>query len=180
MKQGGFTLAELMMALALGSILLSVAVPSYTLFVQNSRQVTSANELLSSLHLARDLAITRNQRVTVCPTAAGADCEAVGWEQGWIVFVDTDGNGRVDGAESIDRAVGRMGPLSLSSVEFQVFMIYRPNGRVMVNNVQENVGEFTVCDERGSDHARVIVIDLSGRPRVSRFNADGGAPVCPA
>jgi type IV fimbrial biogenesis protein FimT len=104
----------------------------------------------------------------------------VGWEQGWIVFVDTDGNGRVDAAESIDRAVGRMGPLSLSSVEFQVFMIYRPNGRVMVNNVQENVGEFTVCDERGSDHARVIVIDLSGRPRVSRFNADGGAPVCPA
>jgi type IV fimbrial biogenesis protein FimT len=179
MKESGFTLAELMVALALGGLLLGVAVPSYTMFIQNSRQVTSANELLSSLHVARDLAITRNRRVTVCPSATGTDCEAVGWEQGWVVFDDLDGDRRVDAAETIDRAVGPMGALTLSTAEFGTFMIYRPNGRVMVNTIRDNTGEFTICDERGSEHARVIVIDLSGRPRVSRLAANGAAPVCP-
>jgi hypothetical protein len=58
-------------------------------------------------------------------------------------------------------------------------MIYRPTGRVMVNSIRDNAGELTICDERGSEHARVVVIDLTGRPRVSRLAANGAAPVCP-
>jgi len=178
-RQSGFTLSELLITLTIGGILLSVAVPSYSLFLQNSRQVTAANELLGSFRLARDLAISRNVRVTVCPSSAGTDCDPVGWDQGWIVFEDTDGDRSVDAAETIDRAVTELGVPSLSSAEFGNFLIYRPNGRVMVNNVAENSGELTLCDDRGAEHARVIIIDPSGRPRVSDYRAGGGPPVCP-
>lgn len=179
MREKGFTLAELLITLAVGSILLSVAVPSYTVFVRNAGQVASANELISSLHHARDLAITRNMRVTVCPSSAGADCEATSWDEGWIVFADPDDSRSVNGTESVGRVVSDVEALSISSDEFGSFLVYRPNGRAMAGSVTDNTGELTLCDERGSEHARVVIVDVSGRPRVSRTAADGSAPQCP-
>ena len=178
-RENGFTLAELLVTLAIGALLLSMAVPSYTGFVQNSRQITSANELLSTLHFARDLAITRNRRITVCPSNAGLTCEAVDWNEGWLVFADQDGDRQVDPGETIERVVTDVDALDMRSPQFDGFLIYRPSGRVMINNVRENRGEFTICDKRGADHARALIIDLSGRPRVSATAADGGPPVCP-
>jgi type IV fimbrial biogenesis protein FimT len=176
--QDGFTLAELLVALAIGGLLFSVAIPSYVGFTKNSRQVSSANELLASLHAARDLAITRNVRVTVCTSAGGTNCEAVSWDDGWIVFLDQDGDQSVDVGETIERVGEELGALNLASSQFGSFIIYRPNGRIMVNTVQENIGEFAFCDDRGSSHARALVIGMSGRPRVSKYNAAGNQPSC--
>ena len=39
-------------------------------------------------------------------------------------------------------------------------------------------GAFTVCDDRGADYAKVMIIDLSGRPRLSKTMADGSVPSC--
>ena len=69
---------------------------------------------------------------------------------------------------------------SVESTEFGDFLIYRPNGRVMVDALGENTGELTFCDIRGADHARVVIIDISGRPRVAHQAADGGTPTCPS
>jgi type IV fimbrial biogenesis protein FimT len=180
-RQRGFTLFEMLVALAIAALLLSVGVPSYTDFVRNANQVTSSNEMLASLHFARDLAITRNVRVTVCPSSDGASCDDGGaWNQGWIVFVDINGDRQVDGGETIERAVAEIEAPSVESTEFGDFLIYRPNGRVMVDALGENTGELTFCDIRGADHARVVIIDISGRPRVAHQAADGGTPTCPA
>jgi type IV fimbrial biogenesis protein FimT len=136
--------------------------------------------MVSSLHFARDLAITRNVRVTMCPSDDGATCADGGvWSEGWLVFVDTDGDQQVDGGETIERTVGELEAPSVESAEFGDFLIYRPNGRVMVNAVGENTGELTFCDDRGAEHARVLIIDMSGRPRVSNQTANGGTPTCP-
>ena len=56
--------------------------------------------------------------------------------------------------------------------------MYRPNGRVMNASVNANLGDFTICDNRGSDYAKVLVIDLSGRPRSSDKLTNGNAPDC--
>jgi type IV fimbrial biogenesis protein FimT len=82
-RQQGFTLIELLVAVTIGALLLSVGVPSYTAFVRNANQVTSTNEMVSSLHFARDLAITRNVRVTMCPSDDGATCaDGAVWNEG--------------------------------------------------------------------------------------------------
>lgn len=179
-RQDGFTLAELLVTLAVGAVVLSLGVPSYSQFTQDSQQVRSANELLATLHAARDLAVTRNVRVTVCPSTDGVRCAEGDWQTGWIVFVDEDGNRAVGDGESVSVAGDELDAIRVVSSEFSRFVIFRPNGRIMVDNTRQNSGEFTLCDRRGPSHARVVVIDMSGRPRISKMSSSGSLPTCPA
>ncbi len=177
--QRGFTLAELIATVGIAALLFSIAAPGLGELTKNTRQASSANALLSDFHFARDLAITSNSRVTVCPSAGGLNCELVGWEAGRIVFVDLDSDRTVSGGETGRRVSGDVGGPSLDTTEFSASISYRPNGRAMAETVRDNTGELTLCDDRGSSHARVLVVDMSGRPRVSSENSQGLTPSCP-
>jgi len=165
MRRNGFTLIELLTTLGIATILLSIAVPNMQEFKRNSRQTSGVNELVSGMRLARNTAITTNSRVTVCATRNGAVCEAVAWQNGWIAFVDLDGDRTLDVNESIFRAGQGVDGLKITSSQFPNFFVFRPNGRVMAASVTQNSGQFTFCDERGASHAKAVLIDLSGRPR---------------
>ena len=147
-----------------------------TRFAQDARQISEANELLGDLHYARDLSITVNRRVTVCPSSDGATCNGASWNEGRIVFIDTDGNLTLNGAETVQRVGEDLGDLDLSTAEFGASITFRPSGRAMANIVRDNTGEFVLCDSRGSAHARAVIIDISGRPRTSNVDS-GGAPL---
>jgi type IV fimbrial biogenesis protein FimT len=177
-RESGFTLIELMLAIALVAILLATAVPALDDFTNNSRQTGAINDFVSAMHLARNTAITTNSRVTMCPSAGGANCEVTGWDSGWIVFRDANSSGSVDAGETVVTASGRVDGLTIQSGEFPQFLMYRPNGRAMTVAVTGNSGEFSVCDNRGADKAKVILVELSGRPRLSKFRADGSPPNC--
>ena len=177
-RQNGFSLIELMIAVGLTGLLLSMAAPAVTTLVSNSRQTGAVNDLVSSMHVARSAAITTNTRVTMCTSAGGNNCAAAPWEEGWIVFSDRDSDQVVDTDEPVIASSNDVGRLSIQSTQFGQFLMYRPNGRVMNASISGNLGEFTVCDRRGSEHAKVLVIDLSGRPRTSTKLANGDAPSC--
>jgi type IV fimbrial biogenesis protein FimT len=167
-----------MIAVGLTALLLSMAVPALNTFTTNARQTSAINDFVSSMHIARSTAVTTNFRVTVCASSNGNSCEAVDWDQGWIVFTDRDSDQFVDGDEVIAAASDGIEGLSIQSGEFSQFLMYRPNGRVMNSSVTGNSGQFTVCDDRGADHAKVMIFDLSGRPRLSTNLADGSSPSC--
>ena len=177
-KESGVTLIELMIAVALTGLLLSMAVPAMGIFVSNSRQTSAINDFVSSMHVARSTAITTNARVTLCASAGGNDCEAVAWNEGWIVFRDQDSDQSVDVDEVVLSSSEGIEGLNIQSGEFGQFMMYRPTGRVMNASINGNSGQFTVCDDRGADHAKVMIIELSGRPRISETLADGSSPSC--
>ncbi len=177
-KQRGFTLIELITTLGVATVLISMAVPGVTVFLLNSRQSSSINEFVSTMHLARSAAITKNERVTVCASSNGVTCENVGWDRGWILFGDTDSDQTVDAGEVIIGTGPAIEGLTIESSEFARYFMYRPNGRVMNATINANSGEFTVCDSRGAEHARVIIMDLAGRPRLSDVEADGSDPSC--
>lgn len=177
-KQHGFTLIELMVAIALLGLLLSMAVPALEQFTSNARQTSTINDFVASLHMARSTAVTINARVTVCASSNQQTCEAVPWDAGWIVFSDQNNNQLVDGTDAIVSASPGTEGLGISSGEFGLALQYRPNGRVVNAGANGMSGEFTVCDSRGDEHAKVLIIDLSGRPRVSKFLADGSNPDC--
>lgn len=179
-RQKGFTLTELLTATAVMAITASVAIPSFNATMNNNRRATAVNELFNTMQSARSEAITRNAQVTVCPSSNGLNCEAVGWENGWIYFPDSNRNRTVDAGEQILGASPERKRLTVTSVEFGRFMAYRPNGRVMVNLPAENTGNLVVCDPRGADEARVLIIDASGQPRVADHMLNGAAPACPA
>jgi type IV fimbrial biogenesis protein FimT len=177
-RQTGFTVIELMIAVALSAILLSMAVPAMNTFVSNSRQTGTVNDFLASMHMARSTAITMNTRVTVCPSSDAQNCEAVSWDEGWIVFTDGDSDQSVDVGETMVSTSAGGDGLSIASAEFGDFLMFRPNGRAMNATLNENSGQFTVCDHRGASHAKVLIVDLSGRPRISDKKMDGSAPGC--
>jgi len=177
-RQHGFTLIELMTAVGLTGLMLSMAVPALDAFVSNARQTGTINDFVSSMHLARSTAITTNTRVTLCPSANGVTCENTDWDRGWIVFADLDSDQIVDLDETILNGSEGANSLTIKSSEFAQFLLYRPNGRVMNVSVNGSAGAFTVCDSRGTSHAKVMIIDLSGRPRQSDKLADGSSPSC--
>jgi len=173
-REKGFTLVEILITLGIATIMLSIAVPGMQSLTMNSKQRGGVNELVSGMHLARSSAITTNSRVTICTSDNGATCSQVGWNKGWIAFVDLDGDGAVDADETVLRAGSELDGLTVSSSEFANSFVYRPNGRIANAAFNTNSGEFAVCDKRGSLHGKRIVMDISGRPRV--YSASDGSP----
>jgi len=78
LAQGGFTLIELIIVIAIVAILVAVGVPSMREWVANQKVRGSANDLLFDLSFARAEAIKRNANVVLAPTGAA-------WADGWSV-----------------------------------------------------------------------------------------------
>ncbi|VAW79514.1 hypothetical protein MNBD_GAMMA15-1217 [hydrothermal vent metagenome] len=85
-KQSAFTLMELMIGLAIASIVLSVGVPSFTSLINNNRLTSQVNELVTTFNLARSEAIKRGRPIDI--SAASGD---ENWKDGWTVEVNGTG-----------------------------------------------------------------------------------------
>jgi type IV fimbrial biogenesis protein FimT len=177
-RQDGFTLIELMFAIGLSAMLVGMAAPAMNHLISNSRQTAAINDLVSAIHKARSAAIMTNTRITMCTSDDGDNCATSSWHEGWIVFSDRNSDQSLDDDETIIASSNDTTGLSIESGQFGQFLMYRPNGRVMNSSINGNLGEFTICDSRGSSYAKVLIIDLSGRPRTSRNRANGASPVC--
>jgi type IV fimbrial biogenesis protein FimT len=90
----GFTIIELLVAVAVVAILSIAALPSFFSAVERNRIVSQNNELLASFSYARTEAIRRNATVGVCAlNATGNGCATDNWNRGWAVWTDTNRNG---------------------------------------------------------------------------------------
>ncbi|WP_444929599.1 GspH/FimT family pseudopilin [Microbulbifer sp. SSSA002] len=88
-RQAGFTLIEMMITLVVLAVLVSIAVPSFTDMMNNSRSVALAEDFAGALNYTRSEAVRRGDRVSICASSDGASCGATNnWSQGWIVFAD--------------------------------------------------------------------------------------------
>jgi len=87
----GFTLVELMVAVAVLAILTMVALPSLSDFSVRMRVDNEISELNRLLLTARNVAINEGVNVTVCPLVAKT-C-TTSWGKELSVFTDFDGDG---------------------------------------------------------------------------------------
>ena len=87
-NEEGFTLIELLITIVVVSILLATAVPSVLQMVKNNRVITQANKLVTAIQLARNEAVKRGTRSTICAANSGLNnCSgSTDWSNGWIVF----------------------------------------------------------------------------------------------
>lgn len=175
-NQTGLTLIELMITLVVGSMLLVIAVPSFLSFQKDNRRVTQLNELVSGLNLARSEAVKSNATVGFCPSANEADCSGATYDNGWIVFLNTDADNPPvrDGGESILRThSGTTAGATLRATGITTGLNFQPTGR------PTTAGEITYCDDRGASKARAIIVSLVGTIRSDKFHNDGSALTCP-
>lgn len=102
----GFTLIELMVALAILGVLMLVAVPGFQDAILANKLSGITNSFSSSVQITRSEAIKRNSTpsapMKMCRSADGANCASSGgWEQGWIIFNDADNDGVLDSTETL-------------------------------------------------------------------------------
>lgn len=161
----GMTLIELLAAMAIAVICLSLGIPSYRHVMERQRADTAIHTLTSHLASARATAITHNKITTVCPTD-GIDpvCTTDGdWSRGWLMFLDPDGNNRPEDTADILRneLAPLQGALSMRSSTGRPQVRYLPDGRSAGSNLT-----IRVCQER--DLMGEVVVNNMGRIRVAR------------
>ena len=178
--QNGFTLYELMITLLIVGVILSLGIPNMRAYSQNSRMTSAANDFHAAFHLARSEASRAKTNITICASADSLTC-GVGatWDQGYIVFVDTDGNIATGGAdESILRAQPAMpeGIVVAAADDSNYFSFAGTGlGRGIVNGDPKVLSRVVMCDERGNitaaggnSAARLFVATPLGRATIQR------------
>lgn len=112
----GITLIELMTVIAITAITLGIGIPSISAIIQTNRMATAMNTLSANFALARSEAVTRNQEIVICKSPDGMFCtNKGGWEQGWIIFEDSNSNERRDKEERRFRVQGTLPPVLKSA-----------------------------------------------------------------
>ncbi len=172
--QSGFTLVELMIALAVVAVIVTIGIPNFTDLIRNSRQTTQINSLLNAMSVARSEAVKLNRFVTVCQSSDGATCGDAGWNNGWIVFRDDGVAGRVDGNDALLQTFPKLaGGNALVSQEFPAFLSFDGEGATNAT------GSFVLCDSRGVEHAVALCVTPTGRIYTSQSACNGGVMACP-
>jgi type IV fimbrial biogenesis protein FimT len=169
----GHTLVELAAALAVVAVTAAWAVPRLSAWHQEAELRAAVNRCAQAVFLARSEAIKRNATVSVCPSADGQRCLTSGdWAQGWIVFVNVDRDSPAvrDDGEPLLRADDGLanGSVASNRTTLSLRAFAQPAAAATI----------TFCDDRGSDFGRAVIISQTGRPRIDRRNAGGGALRC--
>jgi len=177
--QRGLTLIELMVVVALAAVLGSVAVPSMKAMMDSMKLTSASSMFIAGLSLARTEAIKHNTRVVLCKSADGLSCAPTGgWEQGWIVFRDTNNNALRDDTE---RLVMRELPLAnglrfTGNQNVAQYVSFVPGGTSRLVGGGFQAGTLTVCHfSPQGGAARQIVLNAVGRPRIHRATVAGCA-----
>lgn len=168
----GFTLVELLVAIAVLGVLLLVAVPLASSLGHSMKLTSLSNAFTAQLHQARSEAIKRNGRVAICKSFDGQRCAAGGgWEQGWIMFSDANNNGVREDTEQLVHRFSAFPPGFRLAGNLNVarYVSFGPNGGTRMTGGAFQAGTLTVCKESlEKTEARQIVINAVGRPRIQK------------
>ena len=140
----GFTLVELIIAIAILAILLAIGLPSFQGSLRNSRVISTTNELIASISLARSEALRNPGGAVLCTTTNGVTCGG-DWNNGWMIWIDVNGDGNPGGPN--DRVLRYVQGKSQMSVTAS-----SPGGASFANRI--------AFDNRGrvDDHSRTLTI----------------------
>lgn len=158
----GFTLVEIQMVMVVSAIVLSLAAPSFMNIIANNRVASAANDLVVVLNLGKSEAVKSGKTAVLCKSNDGNTCDGnTEWKNGWILFLDEDGDNTLNDNERIIRAQGesndgldlKFRPLNADSIGF------KPNGQI------NKSGRFCFRNAHNEANSRAVIIYRTGRIR---------------
>lgn len=173
-RQRGFTLIELMVVLALVAILASMAAPSFRTLLAKRTVEAAAGAMLADLRFTRSESVKRAARVTLCQSSDGASCvgNAGAWTDGWIVFIDEDGDSALDAGDEVIRVQQRlpsMGSIaSTNPASDRKNLTYQPTGWSRSAN---RTFIFKPAGSVAGSTQRILCISNQGRPGLKALGA---------
>jgi type IV fimbrial biogenesis protein FimT len=188
-NQSGFNLLELMVTLLIAGLVLGFGMPSLAAFMSNNRMAGVANDLVTSIHVARTEAVKRRGIATMCASSNWADdnpdCDLGGDARGWIVFADVDGDVSVDAGDTI--VLTHAPPANVNvfvDAASRPYLQFGGNGFPRTAAAGLPITNFVLCDDRGDASTgedtngdeiaagRWIAIGITGRPQLYRLRND--------
>lgn len=160
-KQLGFNLIELMIAVSIIAILLSIGVPSYVDSQKRNNTDSNILKMKSALNMAKQQAIYQARDMIMCPPNADTDGCGTNWSNGVIIFAAADAKisgssiSEVSDSEIISRIYGVK-----SSVGS--FTSNRNTYRFDQNGFITTLGTITYCDASKS-YGKKVSVSATGK-----------------
>lgn len=168
----GFTLVELMVAIAVVAIISAIALPSMSHFLVKMRVNNEISELQRLLLTARNMAINTGKNTTVCPLS-GTSCTN-NWQNEISVFTNDSNSVDNDKYDSTTEELIKIKEAIKSGDKLQfahTSIIYTPSGQLLTPTV---ASIYKYCPKGEADSARGIDISISGRSHTSSDTDNDG------
>ena len=163
-KSYGRTLMELMVVLAMLSILLTVALPNCQDMREGNARSQTINQMVAILHHARSNSVYARTVVTVCQ--GNASCSgSQNWSSTMLVFLDHNANGQLDANDTLLHQAEIAEDFHWRWNRSQGHLQFEADGSTRAMN-----GTLTLC--RNGQPKSQLVISLSGRTRTQFAGAN--------
>ncbi len=189
----GFTLVELMVSIALLSLLLGLAAPQFRTWTRNAQVRTVSDALQSGVRLAQAEAVRRNRQMVffltnnaACTTATASDANGSYWQVRSVALLSGEAVEAVQCGVLNDAAAGVTitGPRALC---------FNSGGRQLANAAPGPTGASCTLDATGTstynvaasgaDRALRVTVSLGGQVRLcdpARTQSASAPDGCPA
>lgn len=161
----GFTLVELLVSIAILSILLTQAVPAFQELLEKSKTRVATDNLIKHLNFARIQAINHREFVILCSANNNQRCARTrDWSgRSLLIFIDKNGDNRFKPRDDkLLRITDKMpngSSLIFRAFQNKSYLKWTPQGTTDYQN-----GNFTYCPASGKPTmARHLILNMVGR-----------------